>query len=128
MWSQIPEYQNTRSMGRTSLLVLTILSVLTLSCEQNENATLIPNTLDNSQHYLVKWKAWQCLSCVGFFGTFMNLFLLYTFYSERRVLATSVNTMDCMDTLYRLSYATIGVHWRTCNMVNRISVIKLNKF
>ena len=70
-----------------------------------------------SKHYLVEWKAWQILSCIGIFGTFSNAFLLQTFYLERKVLASSVNAMVCMDTIYRLLYSTLSIHWRTYNMV-----------
>ena len=37
-------------------------------------------------------------------------FLIFTFYSQRRVLATSVNAMVVMDTLYRLTYATVAAN------------------
>jgi hypothetical protein len=44
--------------------------------------------------------------------------LIYTFVTEQNM-ATSVNTMIFMDTVYRLVYATISMHWRTYNMVTK---------
>ena len=113
-------------MGRTIFLVLTTISLLTLTSEQNTtpSCTIHENMTNKSEHYLVKWKAWQFLSFVGLFGTISHLFLIYTFYKKRRFLATSVNTMVCMDTLYRLTYATVAVHWRTFNMVSDETVFQ----
>ena len=68
-------------------------------------------------HSLVTWKAWQLLSLVGLFGTMLNSFLLYIFYSERNIMASSVNSMIYMNTVYRLIYSTVSIHWRTYNMV-----------
>ena len=70
-----------------------------------------------SDHFIVKHFGWQSLSGFGIVGTVLNSFLLYTFYSERKALATSVNAMICAETLHRMIYATISVHWRTYNMV-----------
>ena len=45
-----------------------------------------------------------------------NTLLIYTFYSQPNM-ATSVNAMIFMETVYRLVYATTCMHWRTYNMV-----------
>ena len=99
-----------------------LLGLISLPFVCGENQTIAYNFRDfekkKSEHFLVSWKAWQMLSGVGSFGTLSNSFLLYTFYSERKVLATSVNTMVCMDTLYRFLYSTFAIHWRTYNMVS----------
>ena len=68
-------------------------------------------------HPTVSYHGWQLLSCVGFFGTTINSFLLHSFYSERKVLATSVNCMICTETFHRILYSTVSVHWRTYNMI-----------
>ena len=106
-------------MRKKKLILILVLSLLTLSYEENKKITNFyhSNIKPKSEHYLVKWKAWQILSVVGMFGTISNSFLLFIFYSERKLLVTSVNVMICMDTLYRLVYATITIHWRTHNMV-----------
>ena len=80
-----------------------------------------PNTEKQSEHYLVSWNAWQSLSVLGILGTFSNSLLIYTFYSEPNM-ATSVNAMIFMDTLYRLLYANI-IHWRTYNMVHETTML-----
>jgi hypothetical protein len=64
----------------------------------------------------VKWNAWQSLSVLGFVGTLSNSLLIYTFYAQTNM-ATSVNAMIFMETVYRLVYATTCMHWRTYNMV-----------
>jgi hypothetical protein len=61
---------------------------------------------------------WHLLSGVGVVGTFFNLFLMHCFYAERAVLATSVNAMICMDTLHKVIYSTIIVHWRNYGMIS----------
>ena len=107
-------------MGRTFIVVLLILFI-SMTYEEKE-PTLYLHYQDNKHkydHFLVKWKAWQLLSFVGLFGTFSNSFLLYIFYSERNMMASSVNIMICMNTVYRLLYSMVGIHWRTYNMVRR---------
>ena len=61
---------------------------------------------------------WHILSGVGLLGTLSRLFLMHCFYAERTVLATSVNAMICMDTLHKLIYASIIMHWRNYVMVS----------
>ena len=61
---------------------------------------------------------WHILSGVGLLGTFSNLFLMHCFYAERSVLATSVNAMICMETLHKVIYSSIIVHWRNYTMVS----------
>ena len=95
------------------------MSLLKVSHENNHSIDFLyvkDNKVEND-HYLVKWKAWQFLSVVGLFGTFFNIFLLYVFYSERKMMTTSVNAMIIMDTVYRLIYCIICIQWRTYNMV-----------
>ena len=99
--------------------------MLLISLTTQHNSTLYYMDMEEGRdrgrgsHVLVRWKAWHFLSFLGLFGTFSNFFLLYTFYVERQYLATSVNTMICMDTLYRFVYSTFGVHWRDYNMVHQ---------
>ena len=104
----IPIFQRTNMMKRIEILL--VLSLINPTLETN-------NTLPNqSEHYLVKWNAWQSLSVLGFVGTLSNTLLIYTFYSQPNM-ATSVNAMIFMETVYRLVYATTCMHWRTYNMV-----------
>ena len=106
-------------MSRKMVIFLLTMSLLTISYEDNPSLPYLnqKDIKQKSEHYLVKWKAWQFLSFLGLFGTISNSFLLYIFHSERKFMATSVNAMICMDTLYRLVYATVSIHWRTYNMV-----------
>ena len=78
-------------------------------------------------HYLAGWGAWYCNSVIGVFGTFANSFLLYIFYSERRVLASSVNAMIAMDTLHRILF-TLVIHWRTVALTRAAIQYKLNLY
>ena len=94
--------------------MLLIISLINQSSETNNSLKYIPK---QSEHYLVKWSAWQSLSVLGLIGIFSNTILIYTFYSEQNM-ATSVNAMICMETVYRLVYATTIMHWRNYNMVN----------
>ena len=100
------------------MIFLLIFSLLSLSYQQNNSLNHLDQTFEkqNGRHFLVRWKAWQLLSGLGFFGTMSNAFLLYTFYSDRKMIATSVNAMICMDTLYRLLYSSLAIPWRTINM------------
>ena len=97
-------------------------------------STFIEN--EENSHYVVIWNfdkkkedisgsqfiqdcfGWHILSGVGLLGTLSHLFLMHCFYAERTVLATSVNAMICMDTLHKLIYASIIVHWRNYAMVS----------
>ena len=93
--------------------IFLILLLINHSLETNHS--IYQRTIQ-SEHYLVKWKAWQTLSFLGWVGIFSNTLLIYTFYSQSNM-ATSVNAMIFMETVYRLVYATTTVHWRTYNMV-----------
>ena len=106
-------------MGRNIFIFLLILSLISHSGENNISLVFLGQEKENlnNEHFLVKWKGWQFLSGLGVFGTFSNSFLLYAFYSERQFMATSVNAMICMETMYRLAY-TFTIHWRTFNMVH----------
>ena len=106
-------------MGRNVFIFLLILSLICQSGENNISLVFLGQDKEtqNNEHFLVKWKGWQLLSGLGVFGTFSNSFLLYAFYSERQLMATSVNAMICMETMYRLAY-TFTIHWRTFNMVH----------
>ena len=94
--------------------MLLIISLINQSLGTNNSLKYIPK---QSEHYLVKWSAWQSLSVLGLVGIFSNTILIYTFYSEQNM-ATSVNAMICMESAYRLVYATTIMHWRNYNMVN----------
>jgi hypothetical protein len=108
-------------MQKKLCILVLLLALLSLSSETNHSATLTyspdKQKTKKQEHFLVKYGAWQSLSVLGLLGTVSNGFLLNTFYSERKSMATSVNAMICMDTLFRLLYATIGIHWRTYNML-----------
>ena len=108
--------------------LVTYLAILILtSVTSQENTTLFYTTREDREvvHYLVRWRAWHLLSFLGLFGTFSNLFLLYTFYVERKYLATSVNTMICMDTVYRFMYSTFALHWRNYNMIHQEGLLNI---
>ena len=110
-------------MQKNLYILLLLLALVSLSSENNHSATLRyspdKQKRKNQEHFLVKYGAWQSLSVLGLLGTVSNAFILNTFYSERHSMVTSVNAMICMDTLFRLLYATIGIHWRTYNMLYR---------
>ena len=115
-------------MQKNLYILLLLLALLSLSSETNHSAiyTHSPDKqkTKTQEHFLVKYGAWQSLSVLGLLGTVSNAFLLNTFYSERQSMATSVNAMICMDTLFRLLYATIGIHWRTFNMLYHQSLFQ----
>ena len=108
-------------MHKKLYTLLLLLALLSFSSENNHSVinTYSPEKQKTKKqdHFLVKYGAWQSLSVLGLLGTLSNAFLLNPFYSERQSMVTSVNAMICMDTLYRLLYATIGIHWRTFNML-----------
>ena len=83
------------------------------------------------QHYLSTYKAWQSLSVLGVVGTASNLLLLHTFYSEREILASSVNVLIYMDCCHKLLYSALMVPWRNYNMIYReplfISILGLHE-
>ena len=91
-----------------------ILTIVLCSNGQNQKSEINGT---KSDHFIVTHFGWQSLSGFGIVGTALNSFLLYTFYGERKALATSVNAMICAETLHRMIYSTISVHWRTYNMV-----------
>ena len=79
---------------------------------------------NKDKHYLVAWRVWHLQSLLAIFVTFANTFLLFIFYSERAVLASSVNAMIFAETVHRILYtdghagrllytATLCIHWRT---------------
>ena len=72
---------------------------------------------DKSDHYLADDYWWLTLSGLGVVGSALNIFLLHTFYMERKAMATSVNAMICFNTVHRTIYVTICIPWRTYNMV-----------
>ena len=108
-------------MRKKLYTLLLLFALLSLSSGNNHSVinTYSPEKqkTKKQEHFLVKYGAWQSLSVLGLLGTLSNAFLLNTFYSERQSMVTSVNAMICMDTLFRLLYATIGIHWRTYNML-----------
>ena len=110
-------------MQKNLYILLLLLALVSLSSENNHSASLTyspdKQKRKNQEHFLVKYGAWQSLSVLGLLGTVSNAFILNTFYSERHSMVTSVNAMICMDTLFRLLYVTIGIHWRTYNMLYR---------
>ena len=94
--------------------LLVLLSISLASCGQNISKKIVEN---KSDHYLVHTYGWQALSGLGVVGTILNSFLLHTFFIERKGMATSVNAMICFDTLHRMIYSAISIHWRTYNMI-----------
>ena len=72
----------------------------------------------SGSQFIQDFFGWHILSGVGVLGTLSHLFLMHCFYAESTVLATSVNAMICMDTLHKLIYASIIVHWRNYAMVS----------
>ena len=110
--------------------IILILSLLIPSHEKNPS--LNNNTKEKidkpSNHYLVQWKVWQAMSVLGCLGTPANLLIIYTFYSEPNM-ATSVNAMIVMGTMYSLVY-TVVMHWRNYKLVQERSgrVAKLDCF
>ena len=99
---------------RARLLVLLLLSP-TFEKNPSLKNTTKEKIEKHSDHFLVKWKAWQALSIMGCVGTLSNTLLIYTFYSVPNM-ATSVNAMIFMESVYELVYTTI-MYWRTYNMV-----------
>jgi hypothetical protein len=98
--------------------ILLIIFLLSETYQKNPSLNTTNEMLEthsHSEHYLVRWKAWQALSVIGCVGTLSNTILIYTFYTESSM-ATSVNAMIMMETVYRMVYIT-SMHWRTYNMV-----------
>ena len=108
-------------MGRKLFVCVLIMSLCTLAEEKKVSLVFLDQQRHRKEHFLVTWGAWQCLSGLGVFGTISNSFLLYVFYSERKLMATSVNALICMETMYRLAY-TIIIHWRTYNLVHNTTL------
>ena len=127
----------TLEMGRTSLVV-TFLLLTTSHTANNSVKTqsdlhravfnfLNYNNMKESHsgsHLIQVIYGWHLLSVVGMIGTVSNLFLLHCFYTERAVLATSVNAMICMDTLHKVVYSAVIVHWRNYVMIGRYPVFQ----
>ena len=67
-------FQRTNMMKKLEIFL--VLSLLNPTLETNHT---LPK---QSEHYLVKWNAWQSLSVLGFVGTLSNTFLIYTFYTQ----------------------------------------------
>ena len=73
------------------------------------------------RHWLVEYKCWQGLSFLGVVGTCSNLLLIHFFYTEPNM-ATSVNWMIFMETIYRVAY-TVTIQWRTFNIVQEETLL-----
>ena len=101
---------------------LPILLLLLLLQAPHQGVLCVPPPPPQPVHFLVRWKAWHILSALGCVGTLLNTLLFYTFYNCD-CMATSVNAMIFMETLYSMVYTTIGIHWRTCNMVSHNSCL-----
>ena len=71
-----------------------LFSLAVCTCQQNTSA-MVNESCEKSSHYIVRHFGWQALSGLGVVGTILNIFLLHTFYIERKALATSVNAMIC---------------------------------
>ena len=108
------------------LLYLHIWKIVSSNNEISLNKNLHNPPL-RSHHTFAKY--WPYLSIIGGFGIFLNIFVLYSFYSERATIFTSVNIMIgyedirngfipfhfhfySMDTMYRLVYSLFTTHWR----------------
>ena len=113
------------AMRRYLVPCLVMLLLTSLTTQENNTLHYINKEDREVVHYLVKWKAWHLTTFFGLFGIFSNLFLLYTFYVERQYLASSVNTMICMDTLYRFVYSTFAIHWRNYNMTHQEGLLSM---
>ena len=105
------------------LNILLILLFLSPAYQKNFSLKAVnsENIRLSSEHYLVKWKAWQALSLLGCIGTPANLLIMYTFYSVPNM-ATSVNAMIFMEILYQAVYSIV-IHWRTYTMVQDATVL-----
>ena len=89
------------------------------SSAQNNSEVMKP--MARKPHKLVDYKGWQFLSLVGVVGTCSNLLVLHFFYSEPNM-ATSVNAMIFMETIYRVGY-TLTIQWRTFNFVHEHTLL-----
>ena len=112
------------------LLYLHIWTIFGSTNEKLVNQTSSYPPPPRSHHPFAKY--WPFLSIIGIFGIFLNIFVLYSFYSERATMVSSVNIMigqldnssfttflhnfHRIDTMYRLVYSLIGTHWRNYNM------------
>lgn len=82
---------------------------------------------------------WPLHSLTGLIGSLLNIFVLYIFISDRQTLTTSINCMiwyiefpQCwslllssrMDTLFRLLYSSVAVHWRSYLMYFRRTLLQ----
>ena len=70
----------------------------------------------HEEHVLSRWGAWQGLSFIGCVGIFSNTVLLHTMYVEPNM-ATPVNAMILMETIYRTGY-NVFILWRTFNLAS----------
>ena len=72
---------------------LILLLLIGISGMNSENTTLLDvhTVLDQEKHYLSAFWPWQ--SVVGLIGSFLNCYVLYALFEERRSLVTSVNAM-----------------------------------
>ena len=127
----------TLETGRTSLVVTFLLFTTSLAAAKGvETRGDLHRAVDNflnynnmkenqsGSHLIHDIYGWHLLSAVGVIGTASNLFLLHCFYTERAVLATSVNAMICMDTLHKVVYSAVIVHWRNYVMIGRYPVFQ----
>ena len=85
----------------------------------NSNISLLlPTNLPvKANHMIVENFGWHALSGVGIVGTVANVLIIHTFYAERVVITSSVNAMIIMESLHRVVYGAVTVHWRNYNMV-----------
>ena len=106
-------------MRKACLLFSLIFCIISISSEDKQSLLnyMSPDGKSKTDHYLVKWKAWQSLSIFGILGTFSNVFLLFMFYSERAHRATAVNAMMFLESSYRVGHSLV-LHWRNYNMVH----------
>lgn len=94
------------------LLYLHIWKIVSSNNEISLNKNLHNPPL-RSHHTFAKY--WPYLSIIGGFGIFLNIFVLYSFYSERATIFTSVNIMIGYEDI-RNSYHFIStfIAWIQC--------------
>ena len=125
-----------KSFLTTIIFVYFIASTVGLKANQTEIFGLA-NLRKNEVHVLSSF--WPLQSLTGLVGSVLNIFVLYIFISDRQTLTTSINLMIwsvsrvevdntsdllfMMDTLFRLLYSSLALHWRSYLMYYRTSLL-----
>ena len=125
-----------KSFLTTIIFVYFIASTVGLKANQTEIFGLA-KLRKNEVHVLSSF--WPLQSVTGVVGSVLNIFVLYIFISDRQTLTTSINLMIwsvsrvevdntsdllfMMDTLFRLLYSSLALHWRSYLMYYRTSLL-----